>query len=368
MPKTISILLAIIISSNFLLAQNKFLPGVVVTNTNDTLKGSILFKDWASSPKYISFKNQQGEESIKDAHDVKSFTISELNLHYESHFAKINYVSLVPISDISFLYSKIDTSYFFFKVLISSSKMNLYSYSDSSQNDRYFIKKDNAFNELVNYTFYRKSAENKVYEFKNQQYRKQLEDLCRDATQLKATLPAYEEGHLKRYLTKYNACFMENNNIDFNSKKEYLHFRLGLNYGIDQSYSPLNFHNVGVSAMLNLKKSHHNNFVKLQFENLYLTEGETNFQEAIVAFGRYFGGKKIQPYVSASTNLFFYQNYDFFANKYYRELVTFYSLNAGVAFKKNIHLEISRIITLHGKGGAPGPQFTLIVMPVFFGK
>lgn len=368
MPSKFAFLFAFLFSFHFLSAQNKYLTGNVITKKNDTLQGSILFKDWTSSPKFISFKNQQGAESTLDAKDVKSFTINDLNLHYESHFAKINYVSLVPISDISFLYSKIDSSYFFFKVLISSSKINLYSYSDSSKNDRYFIKKENDFNELVNYTFYRKSTENKVYEFKNQQYRKQLEDLCKDASQLKAAIPAYEEGHLKRYLTKYNACFLEDNNIDFNSKKEYLHFRLGLNYGIDQSYSPLNLHNIGVSAMLNLKKSHHNNFVKLQFENLYLTKGTSNFQEVIVAFGRYFGGKKIQPYVSASTNLFLYQNYDLFAQQYYRELVTFYSLNAGVAYKKNIHIEFSRILTLHGKSGAPGPQLTLIIMPIFFGK
>lgn len=93
MKRIFSTIFLNLIIIQFSIGQNKFLSGYLINSTNDTLKGSILFEDWTISPKSLIFKNEKNAEEKYLAENLKSFTISELNLNYESRFATVRYVS-----------------------------------------------------------------------------------------------------------------------------------------------------------------------------------------------------------------------------------------------------------------------------------
>ena len=362
----------LLLTVQFVHGQNKYLGGYIINPKNDTIKGSIYFEDWAESPKFILFKNLENKEITYDASEIKSFFINNLKLNYESYSAKIKYTSLYPISDITMLFPEVDSSYFFFKVLVNSSKLNLYQLDDKRKNKRYFIKKDGVFVELINYKVYKKNYDNKVFEIKNQDFLMQLENTCKDAKNFNAYLPSYDERSLKKYLTKYNSCFSNNNIVNYSSKKESAYYSLGLIYGNGFNLSLLKLKSIGISTMINPAKLHHNVFIIAKFEKLLPSNDKTKYYSYNLGFGRFIGGKNIQPYLSFSTNLNIERtkSVSFQSNveRYNRDLLLSYSLNFGVTYKKRIIIETSRILSLNKKYGDFGPQISLIIFPLSFKK
>lgn len=380
MQKIFSTIILNLIIIQFSIGQNKFLSGYLINSTNDTLNGSILFEDWTISPKSIIFKNEKNLEERYLAENLKSFTISELNLNYESQFSIVKYVSKEPISNYSKLFSEVDSSYFFFKTLLKSNYINLYSLSDSYEKDRYYIKKDGDFYELIKYSFYKYNINGKIFEYKNEDFKNQIKNLCGDAPNLKIEVPLYSENSLKNYFSKYNACFKDNNQVNFTSIKDSAIFSFGLLYGIEnfsnfKSSLPFSNQNLGLSGMITLPKNHHNDFIKIQIDYAKNTYGKLEKSEnkgvdwkspsteISVGFGKFMGGGNIQPFLSTSLNFFIMDYFNFKNVQYAKNNTIVYSVNIGVAYKKAIILEISKLATIFGKRDGLGPQISILVLP-----
>jgi hypothetical protein len=88
------ILFAFLLSINFiftLFAQKNIVKGYIVTNTGDTLKGTINNKDWLKNPAYILFKSDLNSKIEKRTPlQIKSFSVSDKGDIYESHKVSID--------------------------------------------------------------------------------------------------------------------------------------------------------------------------------------------------------------------------------------------------------------------------------------
>ncbi len=60
-PYYISAMGLLLLSTLMLSGQQNFLPGYIVSNNEDTIKGWIDYKDWEKNPDAIKFKQDNGQ-------------------------------------------------------------------------------------------------------------------------------------------------------------------------------------------------------------------------------------------------------------------------------------------------------------------
>ncbi|MCX6207450.1 MAG: hypothetical protein NTZ19_14500 [Bacteroidetes bacterium] len=139
-------LATLILSSLFLFgqAQNNYSSGWVLLNSGDTIKGSILNKDWAANPKEIKFRKDN--IVTYTTNDLKSFGINGESI-YQRHSVKYH---LIP-NDESAKYATnedlVDSTIVWLKILVSST----ISLGENKTNNRlyYYSIKNNIAEELV---------------------------------------------------------------------------------------------------------------------------------------------------------------------------------------------------------------------------
>lgn len=128
----------------FVQAQNNYSSGWVVLNNGDTLKGSVLNKDWTANPKEIKFKKDN--IVTYTTNDLKAFGINGESI-YQRHTIKYH---LLP-NDESAKYATneqlIDTTTAWLKLIVSSN-ISLGEYKGNNRFYYYSIK-NNTADELV---------------------------------------------------------------------------------------------------------------------------------------------------------------------------------------------------------------------------
>jgi len=76
--KNLSLILIILLfSARTANSQENFIPGSVLTLSNDTLKGLLDYRDWELNPAKIRFKNSSGEIKTFKPYGIKAFWVSK---------------------------------------------------------------------------------------------------------------------------------------------------------------------------------------------------------------------------------------------------------------------------------------------------
>ncbi|UTA67733.1 hypothetical protein [Emticicia sp. 21SJ11W-3] len=155
-------------------SQKNYVDGfIILKNQTDTLKGKIDDLNWAVNPASINFKNVQNIEESYSISQLKAFGIFEK----ESYIVEKADLDITPFESTALLQDrnlivKKDTLLPFL-VLLKADYSLLYL-KDETSKEHFFYKDHQKITELINHKFLQKRGE-KVYEFNNKLYQKQLE-------------------------------------------------------------------------------------------------------------------------------------------------------------------------------------------------
>ena len=215
-------------------AQKVVSPGYIVNNSNDTIYGSIVDKDWNVSPHNIKFfKNDESDFKRFTPTDIKAFGIKD----------KDSYISSLVIVDVSntrtdeLSYSPIPdtmTQQLFLHVLVQG-KISLYFNHDEKAKDHFFIRKDNsAVTELILKKYLSEKDPNKIQLV--EKFRNQLSLYMNDCSTLSEAIRSvgFNENELKALVSKYNNC-IEPVKESYTFKSKSVHSAFGILAGIYSS-------------------------------------------------------------------------------------------------------------------------------------
>ncbi len=347
------ILLLLVTFSTISYCQKRYESAYIVTNQNDTLQGQILFEDWDKNPTEFKFKENNSEVEKKfDVENTQSFFITSLNKSYI-----VKKVSIVIVSEL-IMYDKEPTQKkeitVFLEKLLSGPKASLYRLKSSEGRTRFFLEHDGTNEELVKFD-YQQKIDGKMYRVSNKQYQNQLQSICSDATTFEYTPPLYEEKNLKKFLKKYNACFL-GEIVTYENPTKRVSFDVAPTLGIDKWISADEIPRLffGGSVRVNLPRKNQNQFIKLDLNYIpslvYYTydlnllprlpiSNTGVFQNISLNIGSYFGSKMFRPFVSVG-----FSHYSIIFNEIKPQSSPFVELNLGLSFKRKIDITLDRIL------------------------
>jgi hypothetical protein len=238
-----------------LAAQKEAAPGFIVTNSNDTIRGMILDKDWNISPQNIKFK-AAGDQDYKtySVTDIKAFSVDGSALYLSrmvlldvspTDVNKLIEIDLASV-DLNKLYNDVyppDTAsrQVFIKELVKGN-VSLYYHKDVTSKQHFFIQENNdAFTELIlrKYRSQNFKAPNysKTVTYENQvwlyeKFRTQLEVLmakCPSLTE-KIGRVAYTENELSDLVMAFNSCLNQPSQM-LSVKSKSAYFSVALSAG-----------------------------------------------------------------------------------------------------------------------------------------
>jgi len=189
-------------------AQRNYVPGVIVTLQNDSLKGFIDFRNWYQSPNEITFKeslSNANEQHFKPA-DINGFKVAEPEVEYVSRKLRVD----ITKQDINSLNEKTerivqDTPVFLMRMV--TGPYNLYEYIDKFSRVHYvYDAADVPATELAYVQQYVERSSGNSGIFTEEKYKEQLAALFADNAALakKAQQVAYREANLKKLFLAYN--------------------------------------------------------------------------------------------------------------------------------------------------------------------
>ncbi len=141
-------LLACLLLSLPAIAQKNFLPGYVINNGSDTLRGLIDYRSWEENPYRISFKTSTGIEQTYTVADLKGFVVEGKDKYERSDIERD--MNLVTLRDLS--YGSKDSTLkemIFLRVLVEGDRISLYEFVDFKVH--FFVKPHNANLEELTY-------------------------------------------------------------------------------------------------------------------------------------------------------------------------------------------------------------------------
>ncbi|PWV53365.1 outer membrane beta-barrel protein [Chitinophaga sp. S165] len=189
------------------IAQRNYVPGVIITLQNDSLKGFIDFRNWYQAPTEIVFKeslSDKTEQHFKPA-DIKGFKVAEPEVEYVSRKVSID-ITKQSLTKLTEVFPTIvqDTPVFLMRMV--TGRYNLYEYIDVHSREHYiYDAQDVPATELV-YTERYIDRPSGGGIFKDEKYKYQLADLFADnkALAAKAAKVAYREANLTKLFLDYN--------------------------------------------------------------------------------------------------------------------------------------------------------------------
>lgn len=150
--KKLFILFAGICLTSLCFSQDNYLPGFVIRNNGDTLKGFIDYRNWRVNPKEINFK------STIDSNPTSfiPINIKEFSVKDEVYSSGIVEVEISPVEESRLDYDpnqKIRTDTIFLQTLFRGNKC-LYYYMNSNGRENFYISNKNSEPELLIYKKY----------------------------------------------------------------------------------------------------------------------------------------------------------------------------------------------------------------------
>ncbi|WP_343668872.1 outer membrane beta-barrel protein [Chitinophaga sp.] len=207
MKKILLCLVAMAAGQCIVLAQVNYLPGVVITRQNDSLRGLINVKNWVTNPGEIDFKSDKESAShLYKATEINGFVIPQENKVYLSKefIADVTYYETSTLKEQAMSVESLDTTAFVEQLVGGS--YPLYTYTDVHHRDHYlFEAPGRPVTELVYIkTIVATDDGSGLYERKI--YQQQLDTLFQDDPQLAKQnrfLGYYEKPLVKAFLA-YN--------------------------------------------------------------------------------------------------------------------------------------------------------------------
>lgn len=207
MKKILLCLAAMAAGQHIVHAQANFIPGVVITQQHDSLRGLINVKNWQTNPAEIDFKSDNNAAShIYKATEINGFIIPEKNAVFLSKHlnADVTYYETSTISDQPRIVEYLDTIAFLERLV--PGQYPLYAYTDIHHRDHYLYEAPGVpMTELVYVkTIVSTSEGDGFYERKT--YQEQLDTLFKDNPKLanQNRFLKYYESSLVKAFVAYN--------------------------------------------------------------------------------------------------------------------------------------------------------------------
>ncbi len=185
--KTFAALLFLTLCVTISFAQNKYLPGFIITPENDTIEGKISDKIKPGAGK-VKFIDSKGKKKTYYPRQIKGFAIND----------SIKYQSILQTENAE------ATAYHIFALLISDGYYRLLATKDKT---RSLSKSTNDKKESGGYNFYiQESKTGKYFKLTKISYRNQLADLVGDFTELRREVrnKVYNYDEIPEVIEKYN--------------------------------------------------------------------------------------------------------------------------------------------------------------------
>ncbi len=202
---------------NTLTAQKNYIKGVIVTNNNDTVHGTINYHNWDENPSAIQFVKEGTTEVISyKPMQIKAFTVA--TDYYESATVDIDATSQ-RLEDLGNSIEPLmikDTV--FFSVYVKG-EASLYYYKSKNDRKHFFIKKNNITEELIN-NYYYKHLDDQELLVKSDKYKQQLINHLADCSGITEDITTlnYRGNELLKLFIKYNKC--RNTSVVFIKKSD----------------------------------------------------------------------------------------------------------------------------------------------------
>ena len=118
-------------------AQTNFKPGYVVTNSGDTLRGQVDYRQWDRNPREMHFKQNNGAWNIYSINNAKAFAV--LDAEYYERYAITATNADTQLSRLSTLDTSVRADTAFLKVLHKGKIVDFFEFTDKIKT-RYYIK------------------------------------------------------------------------------------------------------------------------------------------------------------------------------------------------------------------------------------
>jgi hypothetical protein len=209
------VVLLFLFKDRHLQGQTTFKEGYVITNTGDTVKGQVDWRQWAFNPDHILFRTSAGNNETFKPGDIREFHIKN-----EEYF--ISAMVSLDLSDIKVqdivtqkeARTAKDTTLFL--SVIVKAKTSLYFFKDVDDREHYYVQKQGSpMLELLLKKSYKGSYENSAtsnnYVVTVELFKGQLIVLFADCIQVKndINISEYNTRSLKKLILKYNECIGE---------------------------------------------------------------------------------------------------------------------------------------------------------------
>ena len=166
----IFLLFIVLFTSHNTSAQDNYLPGIIITQQNDTLNGFINFKDWINSPDAIQFKvSETASTSEYPAEKVAYFSVAN-----QQFFGRITTIDKTPLKIEDMPRGPVRTlvtDTIFLKVLLhSDSGLSLLFHRDDQGKAHFFYEENENLTELILFKYYNPDLLSvaTISEYKNQ--------------------------------------------------------------------------------------------------------------------------------------------------------------------------------------------------------
>jgi hypothetical protein len=200
-------------------SQSNVIKAIVISNTGDSIYGSIDYRNWKNNPRTIDFFDASNKKQTYDAGTIRGFYVPSVNEVYSSFTVKMD---MLPGDQDDAIRNNItDTSAatrtVFLLQLIRHPHISLFEFSDKNK-DHFFYKKTNEQPvELIHNYVYDEQSKQVNENFK---YRDQLANLfsgCQNAVN-DAKAMRFRKKEIENVFVKYLQC--ADPNMVVNVKKE----------------------------------------------------------------------------------------------------------------------------------------------------
>ena len=200
------LIIFVILNADDTFSQN-FESGTIVKNGVSIL-GLIKYENWLNSPTKISFKQDiSSTEQLISAEEIQSFSVN--GEQYTAQNISIQ-TYLDGQSDSYQIMGKLYetkqiSGVFFLRNVLTSQSVTLFKMIDVQARTRFFLKKGDQFNELINYT---KKIENNTVKFEQKMkgYIGQLQQSFSDCNVPVSNDLLYQEEELIKICSIYATC------------------------------------------------------------------------------------------------------------------------------------------------------------------
>ncbi|MBK6263962.1 hypothetical protein JKA74_02845 [Marivirga sp. S37H4] len=224
MKRLIIIVLVImgILKWHIVSAQENFISGYIIKNSNDTIFGLLDYRNWKKNPNRVTFKNNlKGNPVTYEPTEILEFAMgNEIYVRgiVNTEISSVQTNSLQHSPQLEII---VDTT--FLQVLIRGEK-SLYYYQKPEGRENFYIKQGTGF-ELLVYKRYLKQKDDKNVIIDNKKYLGQLSLYLKDCATIKLEKTQYKLNSLMELFQDYYNCTQSD--ISFQKEREKIDIEFG---------------------------------------------------------------------------------------------------------------------------------------------